>query len=582
MQQAIKKLNNTAPGNCRVRAAMLKHGGDPVAHLLHRVIQATWTTGKAPKAWKRALLTYLYKGKGPRLSSNNYRGISLLSVCSKVYVNIIIARLRPTLDPSLHEAQCGFRPGRSTIDQILTMRRLTELSRAYKRPLYAAFIDYQKAFDCINRSALWAVLASRHVDPHLLTLLRDLYDGCEGEVAVQGAKSAPFPMRTGVRQGCALSPMLFNVYIDHIARTALDTPEMQAHGFPFTYAIDGQLHPPLPPSAHVSMITVGRITFLLYADDIVILSDSAAGLEALLHNLESVSTDWAMTVNYEKTKAMVFHPLPSRIPRLPRSPTTMPPPLPRSPTAAAPPLPQPPPHAFPQPPNASPQPPNATPNTDASRPLPCLPAHIQLTHGHVKFVHTFCYLGCTFTADGSLDADLKIRMGKTRGALQQLAAAWRHRHVPLHIKMLVYRALGPPTLLYGAETWPVTPQQLHQLEVVQNDCMRMIMGVRRADRVSVADLRLHCEDQRSIEVQLAGYHMRSIGHYARRPDYRVCKQVLFAKCVPGACGAPLQPRQCLNATYRRCMDQHGVHANFLAHAQERATWHAITTRGAIQ
>jgi hypothetical protein len=223
---------------------MLKHGGDPVAHLLHRVIVATWQSGKAPKAWKRAVLTYLYKGKGPRLSSHSYRGISLLSVCSKVYVNILIARLRPTLSPSLHEAQGGFRAGRGTIDQIFSMRRLSELSHAYKRPLYAAFIDYSKAFDCINREALWAMLANRHVDPHLIDLVKDLYDGCEGEVVVQGSRSQPFPMRTGVRQGCALSPMLFNVYIDHIARTALDTPDMVALGFPFAYAIDGQLHPP--------------------------------------------------------------------------------------------------------------------------------------------------------------------------------------------------------------------------------------------------------------------------------------------------------------------------------------------------
>ena len=178
-----------------------------------------------------------------------------------------------------------------------------------------------------------------------------------------------------------------------------------------------------------------------------------------------------------------------------------------------------------------------TPRLTQTHPAPC-PA-IQLTHGHVKFVHTFCYLGCTFTADVSLDADLKIRMRKTRGALQQLAAAWRHRHVPLHIKMLVYRSLGPPNLLYGPETLPVTPQQLHKLEMVQNDCMRMIMGLRRADRVSVADLlRHHCEDQRSIEAQLASYHMRSIGHYARRPDYRVCKQMLVVCQVCTRCMCP--------------------------------------------
>ena len=70
-----------------------------MAHLLHKVILATW------KAWKRAVLKYLYKGNGPCLSSNNYRGICLLSVCSKVYVYTIIGHLRPTLGPSLHEAQ---------------------------------------------------------------------------------------------------------------------------------------------------------------------------------------------------------------------------------------------------------------------------------------------------------------------------------------------------------------------------------------------------------------------------------------------------------------------------------------------
>jgi hypothetical protein len=518
---------------------MLKHGGDPVAHLLHRVIVATWQSGKAPKAWKRAVLTYLYKGKGPRLSSHSYRGISLLSVCSKVYVNILIARLRPTLSPSLHEAQGGFRAGRGTIDQIFSMRRLSELSHAYKRPLYAAFIDYSKAFDCINREALWAMLANRHVDPHLIDLVKDLYDGCEGEVVVQGSRSQPFPMRTGVRQGCALSPMLFNVYIDHIARTALDTPDMVALGFPFAYAIDGQLHPPLPLSAHASTVTVGRITFLMYADDIVLLADSREGLTALMQRLETVSTDWAMTLNYEKTQALVFHPdIPPHLhPTLPIAPTT------------------------------------ATPSTQ-------LPAPISLTRGSIKFVASFCYLGSVLAADGSLDNEMKARMGKTRAALQQLVAAWRHRHIPLYIKMMVYRAIGPPTLLYGAETWPITPQQLHQLDVMQNDCLRMILGVRRADRVPIADLRHDCMDQPGMEQLVAQCHMRAIGHYARRPEYRICKQLLFAKCVPGTHGAPRQARNNLITTYRNCLEQHGVLQDFLVKAQTRATWRGIIAHGA--
>ena len=203
---------------------------------------------------------------------------------------------------------------------------------------------------------------------------------------------------------------------------------MQASPLPdayvFAYAIDGQLHPPLPLSAHASTITIGRITFLMYADDIVLLADSMEGLTTLMQRLETVSTDWAMTLNYEKTQALVFHP-------------------------------DTPPHLHPTPPAAS---------TTAAAPTQ-LPPPILLARGSIKFVASFCYLGSVLAADGTLDSELKARMGKTRAALQQLVAAWRHRHVPLHIKMMVYRAIGPPTLLYGAETWPITPQQLHQLKM---------------------------------------------------------------------------------------------------------------------
>eukprot|EP00798_Chlamydomonas_sp_ICE-L_P028053 gene28053-biopygen32006 len=110
--------------------------------------------------------------------------MSLLSVCSKVYTNVLIDRLKPTIEPTLHEAQCGFRASRGCADQLFTMRRICELSKAGRAPLFAAFVDYRKAFDSVNREAMWTLMAARGVDPHLVSLVKEMYNGCLGEVLV--------------------------------------------------------------------------------------------------------------------------------------------------------------------------------------------------------------------------------------------------------------------------------------------------------------------------------------------------------------------------------------------------------------
>ena len=83
---------------------------------MHRVIIATWRGGRAPDSWRHALLVALWKGKGTRLLGDNYRGVTLISLTSKVYVHLLHQRIREHLLAGLHEAQCGFRPGRGTGD----------------------------------------------------------------------------------------------------------------------------------------------------------------------------------------------------------------------------------------------------------------------------------------------------------------------------------------------------------------------------------------------------------------------------------------------------------------------------------
>eukprot|EP00798_Chlamydomonas_sp_ICE-L_P001017 gene1017-biopygen2374 len=205
----------TAPGNCAVTAQMLKLDGHAVASRLHRVIYSASRIPNpldAEAGWPRRCLTatqghisdmgirplppvmegshsdvYLQR-EGKKLLPDNYRGISLLSVCSRVYMNVLIDRLKPTIEATLHEAQCGFRASRGCADQLFTMRRICELSKAGR----AAFVDYRKAFDSVNREAMWTLMAARGVDPHLVSLVKEMYNGCSGEVLVQGYRSRKF------------------------------------------------------------------------------------------------------------------------------------------------------------------------------------------------------------------------------------------------------------------------------------------------------------------------------------------------------------------------------------------------------
>jgi len=116
--------NAVAPRANGIIAPLLKAGLEPVAWF-HRVILDVWRSGRAPEAWKTAVVVLLYKGKGSHQCTNNYRGISLLNIPGKVYTFLLMHRLGQCVGGQLHEAQCGFRGGRGTIDAMFVLRQLS-------------------------------------------------------------------------------------------------------------------------------------------------------------------------------------------------------------------------------------------------------------------------------------------------------------------------------------------------------------------------------------------------------------------------------------------------------------------------
>ena len=111
-----------------------------------------------PQELRDSKILTLYKNKGERSDCNNYRGISLLSIVGKAIARILLVRLQKVADKVYPESQCGFRPNRSTIDMVFSLRQLQEKCREQQQPLYIAFIDLTKAFDLVSRDGLFQLL----------------------------------------------------------------------------------------------------------------------------------------------------------------------------------------------------------------------------------------------------------------------------------------------------------------------------------------------------------------------------------------------------------------------------------------
>ena len=137
--------------------------------------------------------------------------IALISHASKVMLKILQARLQQYVNRKLPDVQAGFRKGRGTRDQIANIRWIIKKAREFQKSIYFCFIDYAKAFDCMDHNKLWKILKGMNITDHLTCLLRNLYAGQEVTVRSRHETTDWFQIGKGVHQGCKLTPRLFNL-----------------------------------------------------------------------------------------------------------------------------------------------------------------------------------------------------------------------------------------------------------------------------------------------------------------------------------------------------------------------------------
>ena len=204
---------------------------------------------------------------------------------SKVMLNILQARLQQYVNCELPDVQSGFRKGRGTRDQIANICWIIEKAWEFQKNIYFCFIDYGKAFDCVDHNKLWKILREMGIPDHLTCLLRNLYAGQEATVSTGHETMDWFQTGKGVCQGCILSPCLFNLCAEYIMRnTGLE--EAQAG----------------------TKIAGRNINNLRYADDNTLMTESEE-LKSLLMNVKEESEKVGLKLNIQKIRS--WHPVPS-------------------------------------------------------------------------------------------------------------------------------------------------------------------------------------------------------------------------------------------------------------------------------
>ena len=202
-------------------------------------------------------------------------------------LKILQVRLQKYMNQELPDIQAGFRKGRGTRDQIANICWIIEKARELQKNIYFCFIDYAKAFDCVDHNKLWEILREMGIPEHLTCLLRNLYAGQEAMVRMSHGTMDWFQIGKGVHQGCILSPCLFNFYAECIMRNAgLD--EAQAR----------------------IKIAVRNIKNLRYADDTTFMAENEE-LKSLLMKVKEESEKVGLKLSIQKTKIMASGPLTS-------------------------------------------------------------------------------------------------------------------------------------------------------------------------------------------------------------------------------------------------------------------------------
>ena len=491
---SLKKGKSAGVDN--IPAELVQAGGEIMIDVLTEICNRIWRTGEWPTPWTQSLIITLPK-KGNLQLCQNYRTISLISHSSKVMLKVILNRLKPQAEEIIAEEQAGFRAGRSTTEQIFNLRILCEKYLQHQQNLYHVFIDFKKAFDRVWHAALWATMRKYNISANLVRTIEQLYDKATSAVQMNGSIGEWFRTTVGVRQGCLLSPTLFNIFLERIMSDALEE--------------------------HEGKVSIGgrNITNLRFADDMDALAEEEQELEALVESLDKTCTRYKMEISAEKTKLMTnsANGIQREIKIKGQKLGTV----------------------------TSFKYLGAVVSDDGSKPE-VLSRIAQATAALTKLkpiwrdnnislgskvkqklgtVTSFKYLGAVVSDDGS-KPEVLSRIAQATAALTKLKPIWRDNNISLGSKVKLMRSLVISIFLYACESWTLTAELEKRTQAFEMRCYRRLLNISYKDHVTNEEVR------RKIQAAIGEYDdlltlvkkrkLRWFGHVSR--SFGIAKTIL--------------------------------------------------------
>uniref|UniRef100_A0A8D8LPD3 Craniofacial development protein 2 n=1 Tax=Cacopsylla melanoneura TaxID=428564 RepID=A0A8D8LPD3_9HEMI len=247
---------------------------------LVKLINEVYKTGIIPDDWLKSTFITLPKKLNAQ-NCNEFRTISLMSHVIKVVLRVIHSRIYEKCEEGISETQFGFRSGFGTREALLTYNVLMQKCKEMNVDVYTCFIDYEKAFDRVKHEKLIEILKSKKIHDWDIRLIANLYWKQIANIKVESDLSSGVVIKRGVRQGCILSPLLFNMYSETIFKEALKD---------------------INSGIKINNYTINN---LRYADDTVLLATNIDDLNNMVNKLSEISKEYGLNINISKTKLMI-------------------------------------------------------------------------------------------------------------------------------------------------------------------------------------------------------------------------------------------------------------------------------------
>ena len=398
VEECVKRQkNNKSPGMDDIPYEMYKNGGEVMIDEITKLFNCVWQEERVPKEWNECRVTLIHKGGYKSKNElKNYRPIALANTVGKIFSTMLNERLRKWIEREgvLGEEQNGFRADRRAEDNIFIVNEMIERKRRDKDKLYVCFLDIEKAYDRVIREIMWCVLVKIGLSEKIVNIIRSMYEDTKAIYRLGTLETDWVRSERGVRQGCTLSPTLFSLYTEEMA-------------------------------ARLRRMDVGvkfgdhKINVLLYADDVVIMSETGEELQALLNVVDGYGRDFGVKFSSEKSKVMIV--------------------------------------------NRSEDERNMT---------------WRLSGNELKQVCEYKYLGVWLSADGCERA----KNEKISGARQwvgRLGSVARMRASKYDVLREVWKSVAVPNTMYGMDVIAWNENELDKLEVCQNKVARMALNAPR-------------------------------------------------------------------------------------------------------